>query len=248
MPEELKRPTEQEIPDQLGMLERLDVVERTLGFLPTTHDELNDVVGLVAFSGVPGKAARHLNEILLHQHKADTDQPEQAVRSKVAEFEGFAISAQRDYEQLGILRTEVAEMMSPTVPITEDLERESGDLRGLTQLVRFVDLRTFLQSGGAKRPLYDPFKKAARERGPKGGRRIVDVYSVESPDDAMTERIEQVLQGITVKQARHLVGEAVADQQVRRDFWIDRLVECKSHLLARPIAERALRHLGVKGR
>lgn len=247
MPEDKLQSQLETIPEELGMLERLDVVTRTLGFYPTTHDELNDVVGLVAFSGKAGKSARHLNEILLHQHKADTDQPEQAVRSKVAEFEGFAVSAQSDCDQLEVLRAEVAEMMNPKVSIMEDLEREPGDLHGLTQLVRYLDLKGFLQSGGTSRPQYDPFKKATRERGPKGGRRIVDVYSVASPSEVVVEHIEELLQRITVKQARHLVGDALTDQQLRRDYWIERLIECKSHLLAKPIAVRALRHLGVEG-
>lgn len=245
MPEEILRPTPEEIPDSLGMLERLDVVVRTLGFLPTTHEELNDVVGLVAFAGTAGKSARHLNEILLHQHKADTNDPQQAVRSKVAEFEGFALGAQADYDQLAILRDEVAEMMNPTVLVTEDLERNEGDRNGLWQLVRYIDLKTFCQTAGEERPLFDPFKKAARERGPKGGRRIVDVYSAKEPSELVTEHFESVLQTITVKQARLLVAAAQEDQRLRRDFWTERLVECKSHLLAKPIAERALKHLGV---
>ncbi len=246
MPEEIIRPSTQEIPDQLGMLERLDVVSRTLGFLPTTHEELNDIVGLVAFAGTAGKSARHLNEILLHQHKAETDDPQQAVRSKVAEFEGFAMAAQADYDQLAMLRDEVAEMMNPVVLITEDLEREEGDRRGLWQLVRYLDLKTFIHTAGEERPLFDPFKKATRERGPNGGRRIIDVYSAKEPNELVTEHVESALQTITVKQARQLVDAAQEDQRLRREFWIERLVECKSHMLAKPIAERALKHLGVE--
>ncbi|HMS49897.1 MAG TPA: hypothetical protein PKA02_00455 [Candidatus Saccharibacteria bacterium] len=238
-------PTPEAIPGQLGMLERLEVVSRTRGFLPTTHDELNDAVGLIAFQGEPGRSAQYLNEVLLHQKKATTVDPKMAVHSKTAEFAGFAGSAQEDTGRLLLLKADIAELMNPAVPLLEDIgDRTDG---GVRQLVRFIDQSKFLESGGKDRPFWDPFKKAARVRGPNGGRTILDPYSVPELDPNVVARIERVMARTSVKDARLLVDRAIADQEKRLAFWVDRLRETRAHALSRPIANRALEHLGVAG-
>lgn len=236
-----KPPVDQRIllPEELTALERLEVMNETQGFLPTTRDELNTATAVVAFDDIPGKTARHLNDVLQHQRKARTDMPEQAVRSITAEFAGFAQRARSDHQGLANLQEDIRLLDYPFASLSEEI----GDNRAVRQLVRFVDLQAYTKSAGQESPGFDVLKRAARVRGLESARTIIDVYSVDELDPAVKTHIDEVLAGITVGRSRELVAKAVAEQQKRLEFWIKHLQQSRQHSLARPIAERALRDL-----
>ncbi|RTK95094.1 hypothetical protein EKI60_01410 [Candidatus Saccharibacteria bacterium] len=227
-------------PDELTTLERMEVMRQDYGFMPTTRDELNAAIGLVGFETTPGGTARHLNEILLHQKRAVTNDPAQAVRSVTAEYDGFARRAQSDHQGLINLQGDVRELMNPRVSIGED----AGSNSALRQLVRFMDLDAYTLTKGEVWPGFDPLKKAARVRGKQGARMIVDRYSASEMDEEVETHVRDVLAATTVGQTRVLVDRAVADQARRLDFWVSKLRESRNHGIARPIADRALAHLG----
>lgn len=243
--EYLEKQEQVQTPEQLDKLERLEVVSALYGFFPTTQEELNSAVGLIAFLNTPGKSARQLNEILLHQQKANTDDPKQAVLSKVAEYGWFAVSAKNDSRQLSVLKSEIDEMMNPKVSILDELE-PGQNLIGQVQLARFVDVKNFLVTKGNINPPFNLFKKAERKRDSRGDRKIIDVYSTDTLEPAVSDHVLESLGATTVKASRLLIREAINDQVNREHFWTDRLVECKSHLLAKPIAIRALNILAVQ--
>lgn len=230
------------IPPELPLLERLEVMQRDYGFIPTTQDEVNVAIGLVAFQTAPGKTAKHLNEILKHQQGAQTTNPAQAVISVTAEYASFAHGAKGDLTQLSSLRGEVAELMNPKVSLIEELELATG---GLRQLVRHMDLRKYIASKGHETPQFELLKKATRTRGPGSNRAIIDVYSSLDLDHEVEGHLQEVLTDTKVGTARSLVDMAVLDQTNRLNFWTERLREARAHAVARPIAYKALASLGA---
>ena len=231
------------LPPKLNAIERSEVMVRTEGFLPTTYQELHEAVGLRSWQEEVGQTGRHLNEILLHQKKADTTDPQQAVRSVVAEYASYAMQSHVDVSLLNDLKDRVSEMMNPKMNLGEELEHSKHTNLATARLVRFMDLSQYARDADTGNLGFNPLSYAVRLRGSRGGRKIVDRYSVDPIDPYLALRVGAIVASTSVKDARSLVKYAVVDQNNRLTFWTNRLRESRSHALARPIAERALKKL-----
>lgn len=243
---------------ELGTHERMEIVYNAHGFLPFTKDELNDIVSIDAFPTKKGGAARGLNEVLLHQKKANTDNPEQAVRSKTEEFVWYAKQAHQDCKELLELNHQFREMLNPSLTLADYLEDIAIDeqtaslagLAGVHQLVRFLDLNEFRQTRNPFVSGLSILKKHARIRGDEGSREVKDAYSSYDIDSEVETYIEKRLAEITVGSLRKgkitVVEKAYEASHNRFDYWTDVLKASKAHTLARPIAQRALALLTEK--
>lgn len=117
-------------PDTIEALDRLDIVRREVGFLPTTRRELKEAYGLL-------------------RPVAGVDQP-RTLRSVIADYATYARRARVDRAHLVTLHEELAEakhadrLSSPTEYVHT----------GLGQLVRYMDLSSLALN---KRPADFPF-------------------------------------------------------------------------------------------
>lgn len=241
---------------ELGQQERMEVVFSSHGFLPHTKDELNEVISIDSFSPRLGGVALHLNEVLLHQKKADTDQPAQAVRSKTQEYAWYARQAHQDTRELFVLHSNFSQMLNPNLPLVEHLMDLAGEIspeepspqQGTRQLIRFIDLNTFRQTGRFPGQVGDILQKASRLRGKQGSREIIDRYT-STEDEAINSHIALTLTNTTPRDLRTKPGISVEDALdasiSRFDYWTGVLQASEAHLVARPIARRALASLMV---
>ena len=223
------------------LLERLQVMRATHGFIPTSPDEANDAYNLLTFLDTPGKTATHLNEILLHQTSdpskgklVKTDNPGAAVRSVTQGFTRYAKKARSDLSQLRFLEGELAELDSDMNLRTLAGARLQS---GIPQLVRYHDLRLLVNEGTTR---ITPFASGKSVR-----RMAVDPYTVSEPTRPMRQHMAAVTEGLRIWQAKGFIKAMVEDQEKRRDFWADRLHEAMAHAVARPIATVTLSDLGL---
>jgi len=248
----------QESVPALNVRERMEVVYSTHGFLPHTKDELNEVVSIDAFAVKKGGVALHLNEVLLHQKKAQAADPTQAVRSKTQEYSWFATQAHQDGSDLLLLHHRSREMLNPKVSLYDYLQDLKVDLNsddpaydsGVRQLVRHIDLNDLRVSATTSNPVGDILKKLSRIRGEKGSRKITDIYDYGVDDGVMQAYVDSRIQTINLGELRNTgVIEDAVDASINRfDYWIEVLKASRAHLLARPIASRAIAALTEHGR
>ncbi len=240
----------QESVPALDVRERMEVVYLTHGFIPHTKDELNEIVSIDSFAVKKGGVALHLNEVLLHQKKAQTADPTQAVKSKTQEYTWFATQAHQDGGDLLLLHHRSRDMLNPKVSLYDYLQDLKVDLHsddpaydvGVRQLVRHIDLNNLRVSGTSPSQLGDILKKRSRIRGEKGSRKITDMYDFAVDDDDMWAYVDSRIQAITIGELRNVgVLEDAIDASINRfDYWIEVLKASRFHMLARPIASRAL--------
>lgn len=221
----------------IDVYDRLAVVKDTAGFLPTTRGELTEAMSLLSFQEVPGGAAAHLNEILLHQKRSASVDPQAAVRSVTNQYAGYARKARYDLTALTTLREELEE--STGNPLTS--VKEAGAVTGLGQLARYKDITSL---AGARDP--DKFPFPPLYNGADNKRNAFDPYTAAQPDPLARERIVTVARAERLWHGRALVRGAIEDQQARFSFWVDRLQEARQHGAAKPVAAVALQNLGVK--
>jgi hypothetical protein len=132
-----------ETPQDLSILNepfvRLALVESRESFLPVSRRELNEAFALGSFSTKQGGTARHLNEILLHQQRVNTDDPNRAVRSVANEYVSYYRSAKSTTNQLSSLADDVHELDNPNLSLKITL---GLDHIGLAGMIRYIDLKS----------------------------------------------------------------------------------------------------------
>lgn len=258
-PEQIERMPES--PLDLDIRDRIILLNDVAGFFPVTRPELHEAVNLVTFQDSPGKAARHLNEILIHQQKSSSDSPKKAVQSKTSEYVSYALQAQRDGAKLGNLATVVQEIYNPKLLLAdclrdelffdgvpeEDIDSRIIDTDGVRQLVRYIDMRRFFNStpGSKTRPPFEKFPAYDRIRGEDEDRQIIDAFSQSSLVPTLEGYILEQVGSYPVGMMRRRLSEAVQDATSREFFWVQMLQQSKAHTIARPIAEKALEHLAL---
>lgn len=258
-PEQIERMPES--PLDLDIRDRIMLLHDVAGFFPLTKLELHEAVNLVTFQDTPGKAARHLNEVLIHQQKSTSDDPKKAVQSKTSEYASFAIQAQTDGIKLGRLSTVVQEIYNPKLLLADclrdellfngvsqdDLDERILDTDGIRQLVRYIDMRRFFNSTpeSKTRPPFERFPAYERTRGEAVDRHVVDAFSQSNLLSALEDHILEEVESYPVGMMRHRLSEAVQDAAGREYFWVQMLQQTKAHSIAKPIAERALAHLSL---
>jgi hypothetical protein len=201
---------------------RLIMVRDREQFLPVNLNELTEALSLGSYPARQGGAARHLNEILLHQKKAETDDPNRAVRSVATEYVSYYRSAKLGAEQLTVLSEDVREVYNPNLSLDMAL---GLDHVGLAGMVRFMDLRKVASQQYVKDGEINPL--------------LID-YTDQRRVNTM-RYIANILKNLRIGDIRSIVPLSLEDQKHRSNFWHERLVESSRHATARPIVERALK-------
>lgn len=228
---------------------RMQAVHEAYTFMPHTYDELHEVTSINSFDPRRGGVAQHLNEVLLHQKRAITNDPAQGVRSKVEEYVSYASQAHQDSFELLALNDRLSGMLNPNLLLIDYVEDELSveelpATAGVYQLIRHMELDYYRQSGDSTNLGFDILKKHTRLRGEDGEREIVDVFTVAGSLEAgnhVAERLK-TLRIADIRNGQHqtAVSRAANNAMDRFAYWEDVLVASKSHLLAKPIAEKAI--------
>lgn len=214
-PEELQK---------LTPVQRLGFVVNGIGMVPSSKKELTRAMSALEHRDSAGGFASHLNEILLHQNKAKTNDPRAALRSVLSEVGSYASTARGNVAMLGTLECELADrddlVPSKSVAnngLSRDLLRVPATRRAIGHMLRSrqVDI-------------------ALREN------ELVDLN--QAVDD---EQMAVFLQGIRLSDFKHGVDVTRRQQQNRFDFWTDQLEASTRHSAVRAMAFAALEKCGV---
>ena len=202
---------------------KLAMVQGKEGFLPVNLHELREALELGSNYPVKqGGTARHLNEILLHQKRADTDDPGRAVRSVANKYVSYYSSSKLLAKQLSSLSDEVREIDNPHLSLGITL---GLDYIGLAGMVRFMDLSRVVSQQVVKDEEINP---------------LLTDY-IDSPKIETAHYIAGVLKDLRVGDIKNVITLSVKDQENRSKFWRERLVESARHATAKPIVMRALK-------
>ncbi len=205
----------------LDRYERIDMLSRVEGFIPTTAGELTEVTGLLSFDAQQGGAARHLAEIIRHQQEANTNDPQRAARKIVRNYINYAEDAKQSASALNELQSVLGEVLNPELILDRVVEPTQP---GLLKFLRFFDLHTLQTTGGIEQVGYDPMKV---------------VYSKDNA--GIMHYLGQSLEVWRVHQVRTKLPFAVEDQNNRFAFFEARLGEVVKHFpYLRPIAQSGL--------
>lgn len=219
-------------------LDRLDIMKRQAGFLPTSRRELNEAYSLLSFTHEPGGAGLHLAKIAGHQRRHGADVP-RTLRGVIAGYVAYARRARTDRTNLVTLHEELAEADS-----VDRLSSPAGHVyTGLGQLVRYIDLSNLALN---KHPADFPFMPLHKYTDSP----TPDDYVVTQPSPEVAARIKDVMESTSKWEAERWVASAIDDQRQRQDFWTERLQEIKQHYTytgpVRAMARRALEDLGIR--
>lgn len=227
------------------MSARLEIIEASEGFYPTTRDETNRAANLLndRYAG-----ARHLGEVYRHQTKADqaevTDleevlgyhdatiiedvrvpiDPKQATRRVLWTLGQYGIRARSDLaslRQLGDVLQETGS--SRNVAVAEELrmagagivEYEGNLYQGWPQLLRFRDLALFSGDLGDE-PAHPALLEVVRD---SDGYPICDVYTGAPNRPDVSTYFDQELENLSLGDAAALAELAIVDQTNRLAFW-----------------------------
>jgi hypothetical protein len=206
---------------QLDRFQRIDALPRLEdGFLPTTLPEQTEVLSLQSFIDRPGGAARHLAEVVKHQRKADTDDPQAAARRITRDYINYAQDAKARFYELEALGDEL-EDANPELILDRVV---TATQPGVLAFMRYFDLSTLRHTGNIRAVGYDPQKTKYL------------------PDNGgIVAHAEMAVESWRVHQVRKRLPEAKQDQANRTGFFLKRLVEVKDHYpILRPIAAEGL--------
>ena len=201
------------------------MVYEALGFIPHTKAELNDAMLALDNLEVTGGYARMLNEVLQHQHKAETKDATAALRSIVGRVKGYASTSKGDIGSLVAVREELQPYLgNQNFLELDDVSNLSGwsdqplTKRGLGLISRHLVVSDAIARH--EMPLLDEVAK----------------------DPAIAE----LMASARVYEAADAADAGVEEANRRREFWIGRLQEATQHTVVRPMAFQALRSLGVE--
>ena len=206
---------------QLDRFDRLEMLDRVQGFLPTSPQEIVEATGLQSVIGRPGGAAKHLNEVAVHQKRAAKTDHNRALRSITRSYIGFAVDARQSVADLTDLQTELTEVLNPHLRLNRVFE---PDQRGLLRFMRFFDLATITDEMSKWAAGYDPLKVP---------------YKADNP--GIMFYLEQAMEQWRVHPVRARLPQAIASETNREKFWTERLEEVHDHYpILRSIVEEGL--------
>jgi len=206
-------------------LVRLSLIQQRDGFFAVSLGEITEALVLGSYGPKGGGAAKHLNDILVHQMKENVniEDPTSTVRSIAREYVNYHETSKKTVEDLTKLLIDVKEIDNPHL----SLEMAIGlNHLGLAGLVRFMDLKRLVSAKTIKEDEINPL-------------------SIDYTDEPKLETflyIEGKLKDMNIKSIRNLVPKSLQDQQNRYNFWHQRLVESSWHMSARPIVMEALKN------
>jgi hypothetical protein len=232
-----KQPVDND-PETIEILDRLQIMQREEGFLPTSRAELNEAFNLRTFA--VGGAAKHLAEVAQHQQKHDAD-PQAAAVSLTRLYGGYGERARTDKTALHTLQEELSDLAGTNPLSSVDLSRLHT---GLGQFVRFIDLAKLAttkdMSGFGILPLRG-YQKQHRD--------AYDPYIDTHPSTLMKDHIQTRIGSIRVWEMRQGVEAAITDQGNRLAFWRARVQEIENYQMGqvRAVAREMLGRMGVRG-
>jgi len=213
---------------------RVTWLQASYDFLPTSVGETNEAYSLMHPDMGYRGADHRLERIAVHQAGTVAQSPDDAVKAVTHEYAEYAWKARVDGWQLRTLSRDLAE----SGRYDGQTLHSAGPTNGLTQLIRYYDLRRLAQRGTVA---IEPFSRAA-----DGSHSALDPYTTSRPTRAMRAHLDGTAQIMTLGRAKQLTALAAADQQAREAFWVARLREARGHKVAQPIAAAALARMKLE--
>lgn len=202
-------------------IDRLAIVVSELGIIPGSKRELSTALSAIEHRDNPGGYAHFLNEVLLHQRKANTDDPIAALRKIIGETKAYAESAKGEIGMLGLLHDELTD---PNLHIFQTA--------GNTSLLRdWQDVAT------VKRALNTTYN-SHRTRQALEESAMIDLD--ESPN---SEDIKEYIDSERVGSLRSQVRRTGVEQTARLEFWRSQLEQAQRHNAVAQLARTALYRL-----
>lgn len=207
---------------------RLQFISYEHGFTPESKRELGETFTLLGYNSIPlgynsipGKAAKHLNNVLRHQIKHGVEEPLRAVRSIAREYVSYLITSYKSIEYYQEMSLKLASMDGGRRMTSVEATRPYWPIAA-----KLIDLDNLLE----------------REQFPENDEihiyNGIDYFS--SEDDLVLEKINQTMHHTRISKARRLANLAI-DRQIRRNsFWTDVCQQSMDHYGARPIVKEGL--------
>jgi hypothetical protein len=219
------------------------------GFIPTTNREKNMIMSYLDYLDNPEYPlgiTNQLFEVFIHQQKLDKPAPgdtpakraqklsrqrsglHMAIRSLESityEMGDYLHNAQETHAALVGLQDFLKEPYNPHITIDEEVPIED---RGLRALIRFKELARYRDKDELPSDLKDPLitkefrfrKESERTATDVGPNKVVeDVYTRGVFDGPMKSHVTAAAQTMTIREARRIIGYAVADQKSRLAFY-----------------------------
>ena len=215
----------------LNTQERLQAIsaDPRAAFLPATHREKNTVLTFLDYldnPAYPRRTADQLIEVFRHQQKpqgAGSREGQRAVESISYELGDFLANAVASHNVLADLQVLINDCPNPYVTLAEEV----GDYHaGYGVLQRFLDLSELRDQTRVADLRRDPLRTREfrwAKDGPGKRKAVEDQYTALEPKQAFVKRMNRLTPTITIGQARHMVVEAVNNEEKRALFFQDRL-------------------------
>lgn len=244
-------------PDKLAKLERFNILrsDPRAGFLPFTNQEKNIVLTFLSYLDdphYPGGVNDQLMEVFRHQQKIENQDWRDGVRaleSKAYELGDFLNNAIRSYKALLDLSVQIQECPNPKVSLSEEIEDSEY---GIAVFARYHDLHLYISGKTIPKFKRDPTRtKIDRISESEIGKRKVveDRYTAKDKEEKFSQRIDQFSNTMTIGESRKLVKDALENENVRMNFYINLLKQIEYLPASRffdqvkSIGEQALRTL-----
>ena len=194
--------------------ERLQTVYEHYGFYPHNKRELSEAYNLVSFRQQPSGVAKHLNEVLLHQQRARTDDPHAALRSIVQRYEARREEAVKDGYFSRDFIENTGQKGDRGFDLAAYIERYGVEFgyRELGQIARFVDARMIAKGCAVETTRFGENYGAT----PKGRQYVAEVLST-----------------LNQSQVANVALDVHRANVQRAAFWGDTLVEARKHYAVR---------------
>lgn len=206
----------------LDTADKLTHLSEAFRLLPETSREANEAMSLTDPENGSSGGVGHVVEIYKHQQKAKTDDPNRAVKTVVNEYIGYFDDSRSKVTHIGSLSEDLNDIDNPTLLLSRlDLRPERTDLLFLARFRDISDVRSDLQN-------------------PLGGREESAEKFVKGDYDTDIDSVKEMLETMTVAEARVLIQRALGAYTNRRDFWKDRLVELAHYMTVEKTVLKAL--------
>lgn len=239
-----------EVPVQLDTQEKLIALrdDPHAGFLPFSHKEKSQATEMLDYLGnrqaYPAGLGNRLQEIFLRNRRdLGEDEARRAMFSLAYEYGDYALNAKQQHSRLQSLQNELnEEHFKPGVSVAEDFP--AGHL-GLPAVIRFIDVLA-VREKKTQNTVYDPLKVsevrsiARNNEDDKQHKKVGDRYTATDIPAEVQQRLDAFMEQTTIAQLRPVVGQALANEAQRLEFWTNRLRDTRSHGAAWIIGKQIL--------
>lgn len=165
-------------------------------------------------------------EIFIHQQKGKSsgklELARDAVRSVTHELHDHLTDAQKSLSSLVALEQDL-DGCNPNLYLSDDVDT---DHPGVAVLIRYRDLAHFRDTGEKPAGMANPLR-AVEDRRPHDdatkNKTVADLYTAVNRPPEMDTYIDEEAHGMTVRQARKLIKQAIKDERARGIFLQDRM-------------------------